>query len=50
MSEIYDVIILGAGPAGLAAVRLPHLHHLQRQVQERRTADEVLSSNISFGK
>ena len=29
---------------------LPHLHRLQRQVQERRTADEVLSSNISFGK
>lgn len=28
----------------------PHLHHLQRQVQERRAADEVLNSNISFGK
>ena len=34
---------------GLAAVRLSQLHHLQRQVQERCTADEVLK-HISYAK
>ena len=32
---------------GLAAVRLSQLHHLQRQVQEGYTADEVLKRIFS---